>query len=35
MGFMGYASFLDFNKYGIASARHSGRKMRHHDSFEN
>jgi hypothetical protein len=34
MGFMEYASFLDFNKHTMTSARHSGRIMMHQDSFE-
>jgi hypothetical protein len=34
MGFMKYALFLDSNKHVMASARHFGRIMRRHDSFE-
>jgi hypothetical protein len=34
MEFMEYASFLDFNKHVMASARHFGRIMRHQDNFE-
>jgi hypothetical protein len=34
MGFMKYASFLDSNKRVMASARHFGRIMERHDSFE-
>jgi hypothetical protein len=34
MGFMEYASFLDYSKHVMASTRHIGRIMRCHDNFE-
>jgi hypothetical protein len=34
MEFIEYASFLDSSKHVIASARHFGRIMSHHDSYK-
>ena len=35
MGFIEYTSFFYSNKHVMASARHFGRIMRHHNSLEN